>query len=145
MHGGLLSDRLHRGHKGGKLIDFPGKVCYLLPLFPVFVLQKKQRQGQLKSVALSAWSVFRYLLVAGRSVSAVPVRLSHFKNHGGRMPYVSIRVAGKLTKEQKQKIAQGVTDVIAEAANKPKDAVLLFIDEEARENIAKGGVLLEDM
>jgi 4-oxalocrotonate tautomerase len=35
------------------------------------------------------------------------------------MPYVSIRVAGKLTKEQKQKIAQGVTDVIAEAANKP--------------------------
>ncbi|WP_448874180.1 tautomerase family protein [Desulfobulbus propionicus] len=61
------------------------------------------------------------------------------------MPYVSIRVAGKLTKEQKQKIAQGVTDVIAEAANKPKDAVLLFIDEEARENIAKGGVLLEDM
>jgi 4-oxalocrotonate tautomerase len=64
---------------------------------------------------------------------------------GGYMPYVSIRVAGKLTKEQKQKIAQGVTDVIAEAANKPKEAVLLFIDEEARENIAKGGVLLEDM
>lgn len=61
------------------------------------------------------------------------------------MPYVSIRVAGKLTKEQKQKIAQGVTDVISEVANKPKEAILLFIDEEARENIAKGGVLLEDM
>ena len=61
------------------------------------------------------------------------------------MPYVSIRVAGKLTKEQKQKIAKGVTDVIAEAANKPKEAVLLFIDEESRENIDKGGVLIEDM
>ncbi|MGD9950151.1 MAG: 4-oxalocrotonate tautomerase family protein [Desulfobulbus sp.] len=61
------------------------------------------------------------------------------------MPYVSIRVAGKLTKEQKQKIAKGVTDVISEVANKPKEAVLLFIDEEARENIAKGGVLIEDM
>ena len=61
------------------------------------------------------------------------------------MPYVSIRVAGKLTKEQKQKIAQGVTDVFAEAANKPKGAFCLFIDEEARENIAKGGVLIEDM
>ena len=36
-------------------------------------------------------------------------------------------------------------DVIAEAANKPKEAVLLFIDEESRDNIAKGGVLLEDM
>ncbi|WP_028318705.1 tautomerase family protein [Desulfobulbus elongatus] len=61
------------------------------------------------------------------------------------MPYVSIRVAGKLTREQKQKIAKGVTDVISEAANKPKESILLFIDEESRENIAKGGVLIEDM
>jgi len=62
-----------------------------------------------------------------------------------RMPYVSIRVAGKLTKEQKKKLAQGVTDVIAETTGKPKEAVLLFIDEESRDSIAKGGVLLEDM
>jgi len=61
------------------------------------------------------------------------------------MPYVSIRVAGKLTKEQKQKISKGVTDVISEAANKPKEAILIFIDENSRENIAKGGVLMEDM
>ncbi|MDR2550604.1 MAG: 4-oxalocrotonate tautomerase family protein [Desulfobulbus sp.] len=61
------------------------------------------------------------------------------------MPYVSIRVAGTLTKEQKQKIAKGVTEVISEAANKPKDSILLFIDEESRDNIAKGGVLIEDM
>lgn len=61
------------------------------------------------------------------------------------MPYVSIRVAGKLSKEQKQQIAQGVTEVIAEVTHKPKEAVLLFIDEECRENIAKGGVLIEDM
>ncbi|WP_306546797.1 4-oxalocrotonate tautomerase family protein [Desulfobulbus sp.] len=61
------------------------------------------------------------------------------------MPYVSIRVAGTLTKEQKKKIAQGVTDVISEAAGKPKESILLFIDEESRDNIAKGGVLLEDM
>lgn len=60
------------------------------------------------------------------------------------MPYVSIRVAGTLTNEQKQKIAKGVTDVIAEVANKPKESILLFIDEECRENIAKGGVLLEE-
>ena len=61
------------------------------------------------------------------------------------MPYVSIRVAGKLTKEQKQKLAQGVTNVIAETTGKPKEAVLLFIDEESRDSIAKGGVLIEDM
>ncbi|WP_028581129.1 tautomerase family protein [Desulfogranum japonicum] len=61
------------------------------------------------------------------------------------MPYVNIRVAGTLSKEQKQKIAKGVTDVISEVANKPKEAILIFIDEESRENIAKAGVLLEDM
>lgn len=61
------------------------------------------------------------------------------------MPYVSIRVAGKLTKEQKQKMAKNVTEAIAEAAGKPKESILLFIDEESRDTIAKGGVLLEDM
>lgn len=61
------------------------------------------------------------------------------------MPYVSIRVAGTLTKEQKKQIAEGVTDVISEAANKPKDAILIFIDEEQRDNIAKAGVLMSDM
>jgi 4-oxalocrotonate tautomerase len=60
------------------------------------------------------------------------------------MPYVNIRVAGKLTRSQKQKIAQGVTDVIAEVTNKSKGSVLLFIDEESKENVATGGVLLED-
>ncbi len=35
------------------------------------------------------------------------------------MPYVNIRVAGKLSKEQKANIAKGVTDVISKEANKP--------------------------
>ncbi len=61
------------------------------------------------------------------------------------MPYVSIRVAGTLTKDQKKKMAEGVTDVISEVANKPKDAILIFIDEEQRDNIAKAGVLMSDM
>jgi 4-oxalocrotonate tautomerase len=60
------------------------------------------------------------------------------------MPYVSIRVAGKLTRKQKKKISKGVTDVIAKEANKPKDSILIFIDEECRENIATGGILLDE-
>ncbi|PHR25206.1 MAG: 4-oxalocrotonate tautomerase [Desulfotalea sp.] len=59
------------------------------------------------------------------------------------MPYVNIRVAGTLTKEQKAEIAQGVTEVISRVANKPPEAVLLFIDEVPHENIAKAGKLLE--
>ncbi len=59
------------------------------------------------------------------------------------MPYVNIRVAGKLSKDQKSNICKGVTDVIAKEANKPPEAILVFIDEVERENIAKGGVLLD--
>ncbi len=58
------------------------------------------------------------------------------------MPYVNIRVAGKLSKEQKANIAKGVTDVISREANKPPEAILLMIDELEPENIAKAGVLL---
>ncbi len=59
------------------------------------------------------------------------------------MPYVNIRVAGTLSKEQKAQISQGVTDVISDVAQKPKDSILIFIDEVPHENIAKGGNLLQ--
>ena len=59
------------------------------------------------------------------------------------MPYVSIRVAGSLSKEQKQKISKGVTEVISKEANKPAESILIFIDEVPHENIAKAGILLE--
>ncbi len=60
------------------------------------------------------------------------------------MPYVSIRVAGTLSREQKKKISQGVTKVIAQETKKPESSILIFIDEEQRENIAKGGKLLDE-
>lgn len=59
------------------------------------------------------------------------------------MPYVNIRVAGKLNKAQKEKICQGVTEVISREAAKPPESILIFIDEVEHENIAKGGVLLQ--
>jgi len=58
------------------------------------------------------------------------------------MPYVNIRVAGSLTKTQKENISQGVTNVIAKEANKPPESVLIFIDEVDHENIAKSGKLM---
>ena len=59
------------------------------------------------------------------------------------MPYVNIRLAGTLSKEQKKEICSGVTDVISKVANKPKDSILIFIDEDLHENIAQGGKLLQ--
>ena len=59
------------------------------------------------------------------------------------MPYVNIRVAGTLSKEQKAKISKGVTEVISEVANKPPEAILIMIDEVAPANVAKSGILLD--
>ncbi len=59
------------------------------------------------------------------------------------MPYVNIRVAGTLNRQQKEKIVVGVTEVIAKETGKSKDSILIFIDEDSRENISKGGVLLD--
>ncbi len=59
------------------------------------------------------------------------------------MPYVNIRVAGKLEEKQKEEICAGVTEVIARVANKPEGSILIFIDEVEHENIASGGKLLQ--
>lgn len=59
------------------------------------------------------------------------------------MPYVNIRVAGQLSKEQKERICTGVTEVIVKEANKPPGSVLIFIDEVPHENIASGGKQLQ--
>ena len=59
------------------------------------------------------------------------------------MPYVNIRLAGTLNKQQKKEICSGVTDVIARVTNKPKDSILIFIDEAQHENISAGGKLLQ--
>jgi 4-oxalocrotonate tautomerase len=59
------------------------------------------------------------------------------------MPYVNIRLAGKLDRRQKEEICSGVTDIISRVANKPKDSILIFIDEDQHENIAVGGSLLQ--
>lgn len=59
------------------------------------------------------------------------------------MPYVNIRVAGQLSREQKKEICEGVTLVISKAAHKPPESILIFIDEVKPENIAKSGRLLD--
>ncbi len=62
---------------------------------------------------------------------------------GFKMPYINIRVAGTLTKQQKQEISAGVTDVVSKVSGKPKETILIFIDELPHENIATAGKLLE--
>jgi 4-oxalocrotonate tautomerase len=58
------------------------------------------------------------------------------------MPYVNVKVAGKLNREQKEKIAQGVTELLEKEASKPPSATYVVIEEIEREDWAVGGKLL---
>ncbi len=60
------------------------------------------------------------------------------------MPYVNVKVAGRLTKEQKAKIVEGITKLLQEVANKPPSATYVVIEEIDRENWGKEGKLLSD-
>ncbi len=58
------------------------------------------------------------------------------------MPYVNVKVAGTLSKEQKKEISEGITRLLEEVANKPPSVTYIVIEEVERENWAVGGKLL---
>ncbi|MCG3176004.1 MAG: hypothetical protein MOGMAGMI_00942 [Candidatus Omnitrophica bacterium] len=58
------------------------------------------------------------------------------------MPYINLKVAGPLSRDQKQKIAKEFAETLERIAGKPKDQTYLVIDEVARENWAQGDRLL---
>ena len=59
------------------------------------------------------------------------------------MPYVNIRIAGTLTREQKEKIAAEITDTLERVAAKPKSYTYIAFDELPDENWAIAGKLLD--
>ncbi|HQT27337.1 MAG TPA: 4-oxalocrotonate tautomerase family protein, partial [Burkholderiales bacterium] len=60
------------------------------------------------------------------------------------MPYVSIRIAGKLTREQKKKIAEEITDTLERIAEKPRSYTYISFDELPHDNWAIAGKLLDE-
>lgn len=60
------------------------------------------------------------------------------------MPYVNIRIAGSLTREQKRKIAEEITDTLERIAQKPKSYTYIAFDELPDEQWAIGGKLLDE-
>ncbi len=60
------------------------------------------------------------------------------------MPYVNVKVAGKLSKEQKRKIVEGITKLLEDVAGKPPSATYVVIEEISRDNWGKGGKILSD-
>lgn len=60
------------------------------------------------------------------------------------MPYVNIRIAGSLSREQKQKIAAEITDTLERVAGKPASYTYIAFDELPEENWAIAGQLLDE-
>jgi 4-oxalocrotonate tautomerase len=60
------------------------------------------------------------------------------------MPHIQITMLKGRSIEQKRKIVERVTDVLAEEAKTPKEGVVVTIVEVEREDYARGGVLMAD-
>lgn len=54
------------------------------------------------------------------------------------MPYINLKLVGKLTKEQKDEIAKQFSETLSKVANKPKEHTYLVVDEVPGENWAVG-------
>ena len=60
------------------------------------------------------------------------------------MPYVNIRIAGSLTREQKSEIAREITGTLERIAGKPASYTYIAFDELPDENWAIAGKLLDE-
>ncbi len=60
------------------------------------------------------------------------------------MPYVNLKLIGKLSKEQKAQIVAEFSETLARVAGKPSEHTYIVIEEVERENWAKGGKLFSD-
>jgi 4-oxalocrotonate tautomerase len=65
-------------------------------------------------------------------------------SEGEIMPYINIKHAGALTREQKKEIAKEVTETMQRVANKPASYTYITFDEVDYEDWAIGGKLLDD-
>jgi 4-oxalocrotonate tautomerase len=60
------------------------------------------------------------------------------------MPTIQITMLKGRTIEQKRKIVERISDVMAEEAKTPREGVVVTIVEIDREDYARGGVLMAD-
>lgn len=60
------------------------------------------------------------------------------------MPYVNLKIAGSLTREQKKKIAQEITDTLERVAHKSKSYTYIVFEEVEMEDWAIAGDLLDE-
>ena len=60
------------------------------------------------------------------------------------MPYVNVKLAGEVSREQKAQIAKEITETLERVARKPKTYTYITFEEVAYEDWAIGGKLLDE-
>jgi 4-oxalocrotonate tautomerase len=60
------------------------------------------------------------------------------------MPYVNIKLAGTVSKEQKKQIAKEITETLTRVAHKPANYTYIVFEEVEYEDWAIGGKLLDE-
>jgi 4-oxalocrotonate tautomerase len=58
------------------------------------------------------------------------------------MPFVNVKLAGSVTKQQKQEIAKEITETLVKHAHKPANYTYIVFEEVEHEDWAIGGQLL---
>lgn len=58
------------------------------------------------------------------------------------MPFVNVKLAGSITKQQKQEIAKEITETLSKHAHKPANYTYIVFEEVEHEDWAIGGQLL---
>ena len=58
------------------------------------------------------------------------------------MPFINVKLAGALNKDQKKQIAKEITEVMQRVANKPASYTYIVFEEVKTEDWAIGGALL---
>ncbi len=61
------------------------------------------------------------------------------------MPYVNVKVAGTLTKEQRSALAERITSALKDIAGKKPESTYVVFEEIERDHWAAGGKLLTDI
>ncbi len=61
------------------------------------------------------------------------------------MPYVTVKMLGGRTDEQKKRLVEAITNDMVEICNAKAEAVVITIEELPKEHWAVGGVRLSDM
>lgn len=60
------------------------------------------------------------------------------------MPYINVKVAGKLTQKQRKEIVKDITDTMLKVAGKPASSTYVQIDEIPRNQWGVGGKMLSE-